>query len=69
MGLLRSFLGLFDAPHISTNSKHRHLGDYLSAETFDDKIAAAEKYLGIWSPDLEDRRRRRAEKEAAGRPN
>ena len=52
MGLLRSIFWAF-----GTNQKHRHLTDYLSAETFDDKITAAEKYLGIWSPAGEERRR------------
>jgi hypothetical protein len=66
MRLLRSFLGLFEAPHVSANPKHRHLGDYLSAATFDDKLAAAERYLGIWTPDLDDRRRRRAMNKATG---
>jgi hypothetical protein len=67
MGLLRSFFGLFDAPLVSTNPKHRHLNDYLCAETFEDKITAAEKYLGIYDPHRAEIRRTRAAQRATGR--
>jgi hypothetical protein len=64
MRFLRSFFGFVDTPHVSANPKHRHLHDYLEAATFDDKLTAAEQYLGIWSPEREDIRRSRTPKKA-----